>query len=243
LQTNHDWPNLVSEVEPGLYSVREAGGWPSYVVKATHGTASIAEDGSVNFLAPAEKVLYFQLLDEEYNELQRMRSVIQLQPGERRSCIGCHEDRHLTPPPGASLALAQPPQRLDPPPWGTEAFDYQRVVQPVLDTHCVRCHDGSHSGRCDLRASLDAARVPASYRTLIEGGWVHYFDFTYGMRHFKAEPLSFGTLQSRLWEVLDDKHHSDVSLDSAGMRAIKTWIDLNCPLWPDYTYRPDRPGP
>jgi hypothetical protein len=27
------------------------------------------------------------------------------------------------------------------------------------------------------------------------------------------------------------------------MRAIKAWIDLNCPLWPDYIYRPDRPGP
>jgi hypothetical protein len=26
------------------------------------------------------------------------------------------------------------------------------------------------------------------------------------------------------------------------MRALKAWIDLNCPLWPDYTYRPDRPA-
>ena len=243
LRTNHNWPNQVSEIGPGLYRVREGGGWPSYVAKASLGTVPIAEDGSANFLAPAGKVLYFQLLDAEYNELQRMRSVIQLQPGERRSCIGCHENRHSSPPPDAGLALIQPPQHLEPPPWGTEAFDYQRVVQPVLDAHCVRCHDGREPGRSDLRGTLDAARVPASYRTLIEGGWVHYFDFTYGMRHFKAEPLSFGTLQSRLWEVLADKHHEEVALDEAGMRAIKAWIDLNCPLWPDYIYRPDRPGP
>jgi len=243
LRTNHNWPNQVSEVEPGLYRVREAGGWPSYVAKASLGTVPIAEDGSTNFLAPAGRVLYFQLLDAEYNELQRMRSVIQLQPGERRSCIGCHEDRHSSPPPEAGLALLQPPRHLEPPPWGAEAFDYQRMVQPVLNAHCVRCHDGREPGRSDLRGTPDVSRVPASYRTLIAGGWVHYFDFTYGMRHFKAEPLSFGTLQSRLWKVLADEHHKEVALDEGGMRAIKTWIDLNCPLWPDYVYRPDRPDP
>jgi hypothetical protein len=63
------------------------------------------------------------------------------------------------------------------------------------------------------------------------------------MRHFKAEPLSFGTLRSRLWEVLANKQHKEVALDEAGMRAIKAWVDLNCPLWPDYIYRSDRTGP
>jgi hypothetical protein len=242
LRTNHNWPEQVSEAGPGLYRVREGGGWPTFVAKAALGTVPIAEDGSANFLAPAGKVLYFQLLDAEYNELQRMRSVIQLQPGERRSCIGCHDSRHSSPPPAVGLAVTQPPRTLEPPPWGTAAFDYQRVVQPVLNTHCVRCHDGREPGRTDLRGTLDAGRVPASYRALIEGGWVHYFDLTYGMRHFKAEPLSFGTLQSRLWKVLGDEHHKDVSLDEAGKRAIKAWTDLNCPLWPDYLYRPDRPS-
>jgi hypothetical protein len=243
LRTNHDWPKLVAEIEAGLYRVREGGGWPSYVAKASLGTVPVGDDGSVNFLAPAGKVLYFQLLDAQYNELQRMRSVLQLQPGERRSCVGCHEDRQSTPPPATGAALLQPPQQLEPPPWGTEPFDFQRVVQPVLDTHCVRCHDGREPGRSDLRGTLDDARVPASYRALIQGGWVHYFDFTYGMRHFKAEPLSFGTLQSRLWDVLADEQHRDVLLDESAMRAIKAWTDLNCPLWPDYTYRLDRPGP
>ncbi len=243
LRTNHDWPKQVTEIEPGLYRVRESGGWPSYVAKASLGTVPIAEDGSANFVVPAGKVLYFQLLDAEYNELQRMRSVIQLQPGEQRSCIGCHDNRHSSPSPSIGLALAQPPRPLDPPPWGTAAFDYQRVVQPVLDARCVRCHDGREPGRSDLRGTLDASRVPISYRTLIAGGWIHYFDFTYGMRHFKAEPLSFGTLRSRLWQVLADKDHQEVSLAESEMQAIKAWTDLNCPLWPDYIYRPDRPGP
>ena len=239
LGTYYHWPNQVSEIGPGLYRVKEINGWPSYVAKASLGTVKIAEDGSANFLAPAGKVLYFQLLDGEYNELQRMRSVIQLQPGERRSCVGCHEDRRMTPQPHAASASLKPPQRLNPPPWGTQAqaFDYQRIVQPVLNTHCVSCHDGRELGRSDLRGTFDKHRVPVSYRTLIEGGWIHYFDFTYGMRHFKAEPLSFGTLKSRLWEVLANKQHKEVTLNEDEMRAIKAWIDLNCPLWPDYTFR------
>ncbi len=243
LGTNHDWQRLVTETEPGLYTVREESGWPSYVAKASLGTVPIAEDGSANFLAPAGKVLYFQLLDGDYNELQRMRSVIQLQPGERRSCIGCHENRHSSTPPEVGLALLHSARHLEPPPWGTKALDYRTVVQPVLDAHCVRCHDGTQEGRCDLRGTLGSDRVPTSYRTLIAGGWVHYFDFTYGMRHFKAEPLSFGTLKSALWDVLADTDHQEVSLSQSEMRAIKAWIDLNCPLWPDYIYRPDRPGP
>ncbi len=24
------------------------------------------------------------------------------------------------------------------------------------------------------------------------------------------------------------------------MRRVKCWIDLNCPLWPDYIFRPNR---
>ena len=72
-------------------------GWPSYVAKAVLGTVRIADDGSANFTAPAGKVLYFHLLDENFNELQRMRSVVQLQPGEQRSCVGCHDARSAAP--------------------------------------------------------------------------------------------------------------------------------------------------
>ena len=243
LATNHDWTKQVSSIAPGKFRVREDGGWPSFVAKADLGTVEIEKDGSANFLVPAGKVLYFQLLDANYNELQRMRSVVQLQPGERRTCIGCHEDRHSSPPERFAVAMGRSPQRLATPPWGDAAFDYEKVVQPVLNAQCVRCHDGSKSGRCDLRGTLGDDRVPASYRSLISGGWVHYFDMTYGMRHFQAEPLSFGTLQSRLWTVLADKNHKEVALKQPEMRAIKAWIDLNCPLWPDYIFRTLRPGP
>lgn len=227
--------------EDGSAKVTERNGWPSYVAKAVLGTVRIAEDGSANFTAPAGKVLYFHLLDENFNELQRMRSVVQLQPGEQRSCVGCHDARPAAPLRQPGQALIQPVQALTPPPWGAEPFDYERVVQPVLEANCVRCHDGKSGAKPDLQATHDANRVPASYRSLIAGGWVHYFDWHYGSRHFKAEPLSFGTTQSRLFQTLATKAHETVALKPGEMRALKAWIDLNCPLWPDYRFRTERP--
>ena len=224
-----------------LIAIMENQGWPSYVAKASLGTVPVAADGSAQFFAPAGKVLYFQVLDADYNELQRMRSVVQLQPGEQRSCVGCHDNRQAAPPPRLGIAFASPPEHLEPPPWGAGPFDYERVVQPVLNRCCVECHDGAPDTGPDLRGIRDGDRVPASYRSLIAGGWVHYFDWAYGARHFKAEPLSFGTLRSSLFAVLESETHREVGLEPNERRALKEWIDLNCPLWPDYRYRPERP--
>ena len=51
--------------------------------------------------------------------------------------------------------------------------------------------------------------------------------------------MTFGTLKSRLRQVLEADHY-EVELSEAELRAVKCWIDLNCPLWPDYQFRPDR---
>ncbi len=216
-------------------------GWPSYVAKGVLGVAPVETDGSANFFAPAGKVLYFQVLDENFNELQRMRSVVQLHDGETRGCIGCHEDRLSAPPlsTAVSLAMQRPPSQLRPPPWGAGPFAYEKVVQPVWDAKCVSCHDAKDKDRINLAGTLDRDGVPASYRTIIERGWVHYFDWGYAQRHHLAEPLTFGTLKSRLFQVLQAGHYQ-VQLTQEESLRVKTWIDLNCPLWPDYINRPQR---
>ncbi|MBI5834212.1 MAG: discoidin domain-containing protein [Armatimonadetes bacterium] len=224
-----------------IHRVNGPYGWPSYVAKSSLGLVPVEADGSASFNAPADKVLYFEVLDENLNEIQRMRSVVQLQPGERRGCIGCHEDRQTAPPSRRTIAANRPPSSIEPPPWGAVPFSYERVVQPVLNANCVRCHQPGGSAKPSLTATLDPERVPESYRSLIAGGFVHYFDMTYGLRHHKAQPLSFGTLASRLLPVLDGDHHG-VKLSLDERHAIKCWIDLNCPLWPDYVRRENRPA-
>lgn len=223
-----------------IHKVSGPHGWPSYVAKATLGLVALGADGSAVFQVPAGKVLYFEVLDEHFNELQRMRSVVQFQPGEKRSCIGCHEDRRTTASLPPLLAAARTPTAVVPPPWGAGPFSYEAVVQPVWNAHCAGCHDAADKQGINLTGTLDGDKVPASYRTLIAGGWVHYFDYTYRLRHQKAQPMTFGTLVSKLRPVLESDHYG-VRLSEAELRAVKCWIDLNCPLWPDYQFRPDRP--
>ncbi len=218
-------------------------GWPSYIAKGVIGTVPVEADGSANFLAPSGKVLYFQLLDADYNEIQRMRSVVQLRPGERRSCIGCHESRLITPNQTylKMRAMKREPSEPVPPPWGAGPFWYERVVQPVLDGKCVACHNAETPNKIVLAGTLDKDSTPASYRNLLFSKTVHYFNYLYQAGvPYKAAPYTFGTFKSRLWTILKDANHAEVKLTPHEEQAIKCWTDLNVPLWGDYAFRPER---
>jgi len=218
-------------------------GWPSFVAKGVIGTVPVEADGSANFLAPAGRVLYLQLLDADYNEIQRMRSVVQLRPGERRSCIGCHESRLITPTQAylKAQAMKKMPAEPVPPPWGSGAFWFELVVQPVLDGKCVACHNAKTPNKIVLEGTLDKDNVPASYRNLIFSKTIHYFNYLYQAGvPYKADPYTFGTFKSRLWELLKDANHAEVKLTPHEEQAIKCWTDLNVPLWGDYAFRPER---
>ena len=237
-----DHPSFLDWYATPVHKVRGPYGWTSYVAKGSYGIVPVEADGSAHFYAPAGKVIYLQALDKDFNEIQRMRSVVQLQAGEKRGCIGCHESRHAVPANQLPLAFKHPVRKLEPPPWGAGPVAYEKVVQPVLDRHCVKCHNAKHKRNIDLRGDLDRERIPYSYRTLVSQGWVHYLDYGWNSGGTeKRDPLTFGTVKSRLWTVLD-KGHNDVKLSRDEMRAIKCWIDLNCPLWPDYIFRPKRPA-
>ena len=167
LRTNHDWSKKIETVGDGLYRVSDDPAWPAYEAKRSYGTAPVEEDGSANFLAPAGRQIYFQLLDEDFNEIQRMRSVIQLQPGETRSCIGCHEDRQTTSPSTSiTQAIRRPPDR--PAPSVGCALSFEKVVQPVLDRQCIACHNGAGAVRIPICAANWTERIPASYRSSLK---------------------------------------------------------------------------
>jgi hypothetical protein len=237
-----DYDNPLDGYASPVYKMtRGPFGWPAYGAKAPLGIVPVEEDGSACFYAPAGKVLYFQVLDGEFNELQRMRSVVQLQGGEKRSCVGCHEDRR-TVPRNTRRPAARKPRHLQIPDWGGVPFSYERIVQPVLDRRCVCCHDSNHAKGLDFSGTVNAEKVPASYNTITSRGIVHFVDCRFNPGGCeKIEPLSFGTVKSRLWEVLDGGHNG-VELTEDEMRRIKTWTDLNCPLWGNYVERSKRGG-
>ncbi len=107
--------------------------WHDFNNKRILGTVPVRADGSAYFAVPAERFVYFQLLDENRMELRRMRSFISFQPGETRACVGCHESRTVAPIPSrVSLAVQREPSPLILPPWGDRPVSFLRDIQPVF---------------------------------------------------------------------------------------------------------------
>ncbi|MCC6420165.1 MAG: PD40 domain-containing protein [Gemmataceae bacterium] len=209
-------------------------GWPTYMAKHVHGLVPVETDGSAYFTVPADKPIYFQVLDANLNEIQRMRSFTHLRPGETQTCIGCHERRSETPARQPPAALRRAPSRIQPPPWGAGSFSFSKIVQPTLDQHCVSCHGSTRAaGKVDLSAATGKDGIPASYRTLIRQGLVRLVDNGWHAPNLVLQPLSFGTTQSKVIRLIDQGHHK-VRLTPAERQRLTTWIDLNCPLWDNY---------
>ena len=141
-------------------------------VAVMHGIVPVDPDGSAHFQVPAGKNLFFQALDENFMEVQRMRTFVNFRPGERRSCIGCHEQRTQSPAVRPAAALARPPITPMPQPGdhGPRALCYAVDVQPILDKHCVRCHGGAEpKGGLDLGGELTTL-FNRSYENIMKGG-------------------------------------------------------------------------
>ncbi|MHC4331358.1 MAG: HzsA-related protein, partial [Planctomycetota bacterium] len=131
-----------SGAPPHETSLREPTAGDSVVLtRYVLGTVPVEKDGSAHFTVPARKELFFQALDENGLAIQSMRSATYLQPGERLVCQGCHEPRHRAPESAerTPLAMRRRPSRLKGDVDGTNPFSYPRLIQPVLDKHCVQC--------------------------------------------------------------------------------------------------------
>jgi len=222
--------------------------WNHYNNKRILGTVPVEEDGSAYFSVPSGRFVYFQLLDRDGLMVHSMRSGTMLQPGERKGCTGCHEDRLDAAPvdTGQGLAMSRPPSPLIP--WyGPERdFCYPAEVQPVLDEHCLPCHDYDGDGE-SLNLSGDKGLVFShSYTNLMRLSPAEYRR----EEHERDEdlplvssvgagpvriipPYSWGAYRSRLVRILRAGHYG-VKLDRESMDRIVTWIDLNAPYYPSH---------
>ncbi len=202
--------------------------------KMIHGITPVHEDGSACFSVPANANLFFQALDENYMELQRMRTFINLMPGEKRSCIGCHEPRRNAPDLKPALAMRHGVQSLAPQPGddGPRMVHYESDVQPVLDKYCVRCHRGeAPQGELDLSGELTNL-WNRSYMNLIDKELVSFLDGGFGSANVPAEaPLTFGSHRSTLVERLREAPCKADGLTREEFVRIVTWIDADVPYY------------
>jgi hypothetical protein len=223
-------------------------GMGGFETKAVLGTVPIESDGSAHFQVPADKAVFFSVLDENYQALHTMRMTTDVKPGESVGCVGCHEPMTTTPVLGKSpLAMRHPIRTIKPPPWGTGTIGFPKHIQPILDKHCTRCHDGTEGKdkSFDLRACQPASEVfvPNVWTTYGEqyrkqyayrSYWTLLKHVSYADIHqYDTPPGSWGSRVSPLMELLA-KGHEDVELSPAEWRTLCVWIDCNIPYLDDY---------
>ena len=229
-------------------------------LKVQWGIVPVEKDGSANFVVPANRNIYLQVLDENFLAVQSERSYVNYQPGEVRSCIGCHETPNSAPAGVSKMnltALKRAPsipaaQPGDASPRRT--LHYPADVQPVLDKHCIKCHNPDKTaGELDLTGtptdlfsvSYESlfSRIGEQFAMISEGTkpTVEYLParscFSYNTT--LAAMLSKGKIRladkalAERAEKLAEKH-KEVNLNTAELLKISNWLDASCQYYGSY---------
>ncbi len=194
------------------------------------GTVPVYSDGSASFKVPANMPIAVQPLDESGAALQVMRSWFAAMPGEVLSCVGCHEPQNAGPAGKRTVASRMPPSAIEPWYGPARGFSFKRDIQPVLDRHCIGCHDGKP--RPDKKTIPDLTAKP-------ENGWGNFTPSYLELHPFVRrpgpesdyhlqKPMEFYVNTSELVQMLGKGHHN-VALDQEAWDRLYTWIDLNVP--------------
>ncbi|MCP4453183.1 MAG: hypothetical protein GY809_17110, partial [Planctomycetes bacterium] len=207
--------------------------------RAVLGTVPVESDGSAYFEAPVGKAIYFQALDKNGLAIQSMRSATYVHPGEQMTCLGCHEPKRGAPTPSAvqPLALKRPPSKIQPDVDGSNPFNYVRLVQPVLDRHCVGCHQTENA--LDLAGVIEGKNGwTRSYTNLAEkyGFYFHVGNGSINQGvHGGSRTIAgqFGARASALMPYLSETHH-DVTLSEEDLHRVTLWLDCNSEFYGSY---------
>ena len=226
---------LVYEVLPkpinysGAMSEMSAGG--TFSVERLIGSVPVAADGSAYFKLPAMRSFLFLAMDNKGHCVKRMHSFTSVMPGESTTCIGCHEQRSETPSiaEGQRLLHTLRRQPVDPEPIAgvPEIFDFLRDIQPILDEHCLECHNHDREEGDFNISGHWGPLYPIGY---IQMSWRQLFGdnrviLPYS-EHSKSdfEPYEIGTGSSRLLKLIEEGHQG-VGMPELQQKMIRYWLD------------------
>ena len=223
------------------------------VAKKVLGSVPVEDDGSAMFEVPAGKPLQLQALNANGMAVMTMRTFVSFQPGEKRSCIGCHEQRGSAPSTVVKMAMKRVPSRITPSP-GQDyegGFSYLKTVQPVLDRHCIGCHglEGKPKGELDLTAVRVKQKMPrgfmssmtsedimiaSSYNSLLNRSAVAV-PYLFKRESDQSRPRERLAAASKLSDMILNGH-GKVKMSRSDQQKVFDWLDLNCQCYGDYSW-------
>ena len=200
------------------------------------GTVPVEADGSASFEVPADRSIYLAALDEHDLSVKQMRSFVTVKPGEKASCVGCHEYRTQAAPPVPPLAAKRAPSRIEPITGAPDILDFPRDVQPVLDRLCVSCHNPDRrDGGVDLCGDRGPTYSIAYYNLMLH----RQVKDTAGLQ-WKGEinrsgeplgndaPYAAYSGASPLLKLLDGSHYASKP-DERERTVVRLWLDSATP--------------
>jgi len=206
------------------------GMWPisiggTFTLSRILGTVPVEPDGSAYMELPAMRSLFFVALDKDDLSVKRMQSFLTVEPGETTGCVGCHEQRLRTPlrQIGQLAAMARPASRIEPIANTPDVFDFHRDIQPILDKHCVECHNPDRfEGNVDLCGD-HTPLFAQSYWTIIQRGLI-----SDGRNEARGNrpPRTIGSSASRLMQLIDGSHY-EAKLSARERTMIRLWIEAS----------------
>ncbi|MDO4629234.1 MAG: hypothetical protein Q4C70_08640 [Planctomycetia bacterium] len=210
-------------------------GWD---MRGVLGYVPVAEDGSASFEVPSDRMIFLSALDENFQEIQRMRNYVTLRPGEVQGCVGCHENPLDASPVSRFAAGPRLPEKIQPPTYGVGPMQFERVIQPILNARCVSCHEEFRGGKRIVAPTIGDPdegpqhMVTSSFAELVK--YVSYYKMTSykGKKTFQA-PRSFGSGVSPLMNRLRDTPCGE-NVTEDEWRAFSDWIDCNAPYYGSY---------
>ncbi len=196
----------------------------SFTLERILGTIPVESDGSAFMELPANRSLFFITLDKNDNAVKRMQSFTSVAPGEMSSCLGCHENRSNAPQQVSAmspLAARKPAHRPEPIAGIPDVFDFPRDIQPILDKHCIECHNPDNRKGNVLLTGAHGPMYSHSYFTLT----VHR-QFVDGRNNPQSNypPYALGAYPSPLMKKILNGH-KDVSLSENEIKRIRYWIE------------------
>jgi hypothetical protein len=196
----------------------------SFTIERLVGTVPVEPDGSAYFEVPALRSFFFVALDENNESVKRMQSFMTVQPGETLSCVGCHEQRTKTPANpgrGSLLALAREASKIAPVPNVPDVFDFPRDIQPILDRHCIKCHNDRDRKAGIVLNGFRGPLITPSYFWLVARGQI-----ADGRNEPKSSlpPRTIGAVASPLMHKVKSGHNG-VKLSPQEIDTLRYWIE------------------
>jgi len=194
------------------------------------GTVPVTPDGSAHIELPAGRSFTFVARDENGDSVKRMHSFATVMPGETSTCIGCHESRLETPAAELRANLlelaASPPSVPKPIDGVPDIFDFPRDIQPILDRHCVACHNNDQT---DGGVNLSPDWGPIYQYSYLTLSMRRMLGDNRNRARSDFEPYEIGTKVSRLLQLVDARHEG-VELSPQEIKMLRYWIEAgaNC---------------